>query len=567
MLDEAAILAVAAVLIIVAVSLLAPRVGVAAPILLVIVGLVGSFIPGVPHVSIEPEWILVIVLPPLLYSAAVNMPATDFRRDFGAIGALSVLLVVVSAFASGLVIWWLLPGLGLPAAVAVGAVISPPDAVAATSIGKRLGLPSRLVTILEGEGLVNDATALVMLRSAIAATAGGITLWGALGDFAHAVFIALIVGTVIGVASVWVRSKVDDPVLTTSVSFIVPFAAFIPAEELHASGVLSVVVAGLITGAMSAKRFSAHDRITERTNWRTIQLLLESGVFLLMGFQLKSLVQDVVHAGLSVWDAVLIGVVATVVLVVVRVAFVVPLVAWLRRTQVRGQEQAEFLEGALRHIENGDFPDDRRTERVTQHIRRRHADASFFATQGLSWRGGAVLAWSGMRGVVTLAAAQSIPETVPFRSELILIAFIVAVLTLVGQGGTLPWLIKRLGVRGDDKDEKRQEYARLVGELRAAAVDMFESPTLHRPDGQPFDRKVVDLVRATSLAADTGSDPDGGWAAVPVKLQQRIELQRLLIDAEQAALLDARSTGTYSSKTIERAQHFLDLQAARIDVS
>ena len=137
-----------------------------------------------------------------------------------------------------------------------------------------------------------------------------------------------------------------------------------------------------------------------------------------MGFQLKSLAEDVVRAGLSVWDAVAIGLIATVVLVVVRVAFVVPLVAWLRRSRTRGQQQAEFLEGALRHIENGDFPDDARTERMTRYIRRRHADASFFATQGLGWRGGAMLAWSGMRGVVTLAAAQSIPASVPYRSEL-----------------------------------------------------------------------------------------------------------------------------------------------------
>ena len=131
----------------------------------------------------------------------------------------------------------------------------------------------------------------------------------------------------------------------------------------------------------------------------------------------------------------------------------------------------------------------------------------------------------------------------------------------------LPWLIRRLGVQGDGKDEARREYARLVGELRVAAQDMFDSPTLHRPDGKPFDPKVVEHVRATSLAADDAHDPDTGWSTVPVKLQQRIELQRLLLDTEQAALLDARSSGTYRSKTIERAQHFLDLQAARIDVS
>ena len=226
-----------------------------------------------------------------------------------------------------------------------------------------------------------------------------------------------------------------------------------------------------------------------------------------MGFQLKSLVQDVVRAGLSVWDAVAIGLIATVVLVVVRVAFVVPLVAWLRRSRAKGRQQAEFLEGALRHIENSDLPDDARTERMTRYIRRRHADASFFATQGLGWRGGAVLAWSGMRGVVTLAAAQSIPASVPYRSELILIAFIVAVLTLVGQGGTLPWLIRTLGVQGDDKDETRREYARLVGELRAARAGH-----VRQPDAAPPRRAAV---RSEGRRACARDEPRGRRRARP----------------------------------------------------
>ena len=175
--QELALLAVVAVLIIVVVSYVAPQLGVAAPVLLVIVGMACSQIPGAPHIFVEPEWILVVVLPPILYSAAVNVPVVDFRRNFKTIGALSVLLVVGSAFGTGLLIWWVLPDIGFAAAVALGAVISPPDAVAATSIGKRLGLPPRLVTILEGEGLVNDATALVLLRTATVAIAGTVTFW------------------------------------------------------------------------------------------------------------------------------------------------------------------------------------------------------------------------------------------------------------------------------------------------------------------------------------------------------------------------------------------------------
>jgi len=184
--EELALLAGAGVLIIVTVSLFAPRLGVAAPILLVLVGIGCSLVPGAPQVLLDPEWILMIILPPILYAAAVNVPLTDFRRDLGTISSLSVFLVIASAVGSGLLIWWLLPDISFAAAVALGAVISPPDAVAATSIGKRLGLPPRLVTILEGEGLVNDATALVLLRTAIAATAGSVTFWGVAGDFAYA---------------------------------------------------------------------------------------------------------------------------------------------------------------------------------------------------------------------------------------------------------------------------------------------------------------------------------------------------------------------------------------------
>lgn len=560
--DVTTMMAVAAVLIIVAVSLIAPRIGVAAPIVLVLVGIGCSAIPGAPAIEVEPEWILMIVLPPLLYSAAVNMPAADFRRDLKTIGALSVLLVIVSAFASGLVLYLALPQLSLPAAIAVGAVISPPDAVAATSIGKRLGLPPRLLTILEGEGLLNDATALVMLRSAIAATAGGISLGGAVGDFLYAVAVGVAVGLLVGWASVWVRSKLDQPVLTTSISFVVPFLAYLPAEGLEASGVLAVVVAGLVTGANSAKYFTAHDRITERTNWRTIQLLLESGVFLLMGFQLRGLVEDVVDAHLGVWSAVVLGLLATAVLVVVRIVFLIPVIALLRGAKERSRRQMEYIEGALTRI--GDAPRHAK-ESTERFLRRKHADASFFATEGLGWRGGVVLAWSGMRGVVTLAAAQSLPADIPYRSQLVLIAFTVAIVTLVGQGATLPLVIKVLGIEGEDQNRSRREFALLVGELREAARSVLDNDALRRANGQRFAPDVIEQVRATSLAAISDTDVEEDMRAVPERIQERLELLRMLLDAEQSALLEARAGGTYRSKSIEMAQHMLDINTARID--
>jgi monovalent cation/hydrogen antiporter len=562
--QEWALLAVAAVLIIVAVSYFAPKLGVAAPVLLVLVGMACSQLPGAPRLVVEPEWILTVVLPPILYSAAVNVPVVDFRRDFRTIGALSVLLVVVSAFGTGLLIWWLLPEIGFAAALALGAVISPPDAVAATSIGKRLGLPPRLVTILEGEGLVNDATALVLLRTAVVAVTASVTFAGALGDFAFAVVVGVLVGFAVGLVSVWVRSRIQgQPVLTTAISFVVPFLAFIPAEELHASGVISVVVAGLITGHLSARKFTAHDRISERTNWRTIQLILENGVFLLMGFELTSVIGAVADDGVA--RTLLIGVLATVALIVLRVTFMIPVVAMLRRQQRRADEFTSRLDSLVdRFLARGPRPgSEKRYDRGVRALQRKQADLAFYASEGLSWRGGAVLAWSGMRGVVTLAAAQTLPTDLAHRDELVLIAFSVAILTLVVQGGTLPLVIRRLGIRGNDEEHERREYARLAAELVTASRSLLESSTLRRENGQPFDDDLLEQTLERTIAMSENIERKFLEQDADRTLHQRLELQRMMTDAQQNALLDARASGTYASHTLQRAQNFIDSQSAR----
>src|SRR5699024_8462940 len=292
-----------AIVTIVLVARFSTKLGVAAPLVLVLVGVIFSLVPGTPSIELEPEWILVGVLPPLLYSAAVTVPIIDLRRNLKAISSLSVVLVIVSTAVSGFVLYLVFPNLELAPAFALGAVISPPDAVAATAVGKRLGLPPRLVSVLEGEGRVNDATALVLLRTAIGATAATVTFWNVLGDFVLAVLAAVVIGLVIGYLAVEVRSRLNNPVLTTAVSFAVPFIAYLPAEQLHASGVLSVVIAGLVTGHRGAKLLTAQDRISERLNWRTIQFVLENGVFLLLGVELKPLVEAVQEDRLGVGSA------------------------------------------------------------------------------------------------------------------------------------------------------------------------------------------------------------------------------------------------------------------------
>ena len=562
--DQLTLLAVAAVIVVVAVTSISDRIGVAAPILLVIVGVGLSLIPGVPTVTMNPEVILDIVLPLLLYAAAVNMPATDFRRNLGATSALSVVLVVVSAFAVGLLIWWLLPDLGLAAAVALGAVVSPPDAVAATSIGKRLGLPNRLVTILEGEGLVNDATALVMLRSAVVATAGAISVGGVLLDFLYAVVVAVVIGVLVGWVSIQIRAHLEQPVTSTAISLVVPFLAFMPAEHFEASGVLAVVVAGIVTGIKSPRLLSSQARVSERTNWRTVLLLLEHGVFLVLGLQIAVLVDEVEDAHLSVGDALWLGLLVTVVLFVIRFVFVAPMITVMSRQQERARGKSQWYDDAFQRLEGHPEVSEQRITNQRHMLTRRQADASFFSNEGIGKRGGFVLAWSGMRGVVTVAAAQTLPEDLPYRPQLILIAFTVAVVTLVVQGGTLPLLIRVLGIRGSDEEELQRELTRLINTLTEASVDLLESPTLHRDDGEPYSEKVLEMTkkRTRKIPESVSTETMQIWTTAR---QEQQELQRKLLEAQQDALLDAQASGVYRSQTIETAQQFLDRRNMVID--
>ena len=580
-----ALLGVIGIITIVAVAAFSPRLGVAAPLILVVIGIGGSYLPGFPaNFALPPEVILVGLLPPLLYSAAINVPIVDLRRNLNSITALSVVLVVVSAFITGTLLFLILPNLNFAAAVALGAVISPTDAVAATSLGKRLGLPPRLVTILEGEGLVNDATALVLLRSAVAAAGAivaGVTtesVGGVLGDFAYSVVVAIVSGFLIGFVTVFLRSKLRDPVLDTAISFAVPFIAFIPAEELGASGVLAVVVAGLYAGHSGAKHFTAQARISERLNWRTAQFVIENGVFLLMGLQIRYIVESVGTSDnpqFSAVDSILIGLVMAALVVVIRFLFVGPLLLWLRRTnQLRERSNRRFA-AAIQRVRSIANPSERlrrRRERAEKIYNRRATDLSQLREEGLGLKGGVILSWAGMRGVVTLAAAQSLPTdgSFPYRPQLILVAFTVAIATLLVQGGTLPFVIRRSGIRGTDRSADRRELATLLDAMSAAGIAVLDNPDFDLPGDDQVDPVVVEQVRHdTTLAAasaweraEQGTDKA---ALVDSPHQQYRSLRREVLRAERQALLDARSAGTYSSRILGRAQSMLDLEETRLE--
>ncbi|MCF4121884.1 sodium:proton antiporter [Antribacter sp. KLBMP9083] len=589
------IIVVVAAIVVIAVSALAPRAGVAAPLVLVVLGAGVSLLPQVPAIDVPPELILAGVLPPLLYSAAVSLPAMDFRRDFTAIGGLSVVLVVISSVLLGLVFVWLVPGIGLATGIALGAIVSPTDAVA-TSIVKRLGASPRVVTVLEGESLLNDASALVLLRSAVAATAASVSLWGVVGDFLYAVVVAVVIGAPIGWVGLRIRSRLGNAALSTAVSFVVPFLAYLPAEELGASGLVAVVAAGLVTGNGAARHLRPQDRMAERANWRTVELLLEGGVFLLMGLELFALVEDVGEQGRSVVHAARVAGVAALAVLLVRAAYVAPLLALLgrrarRSEQLRGvfagmqQRLDEHLaeqgpaspppaEGdvtARRGLRRGIYglrrrggppPDPARAERIRGTLVRRTADIDYLLAKPLGPREGVLLVWAGMRGVVTLAAAQSLPADTPHRSFLVLVAFGVAAGTLLVQGSTLPWVVRRLGLTGAPAGD--DDFNALRAQVQGAARAMLVSPGPRRADGSPYDEAVLARVRADMLRETETHDED---AAIPADaFAQYKELRLATIAAERAALLEARSSGVYGSAQLGHALDLLDADEIAVEM-
>ncbi|WP_027344238.1 cation:proton antiporter [Hamadaea tsunoensis] len=562
---ELTLIAVVGVVSIVAVAAFSNRIGVAAPLSQVVVGTVLSFLPGVPHIVIEPEWVLAGVLPPLLYAAAVRMPAHDFRRDFKSIAGLAVVLVVLTTAAAGYLFHSVLPGLGLASAFALGAIISPTDAVAATSVGRRLGLPARLLTILEGEGLVNDASSLVLLGSAVAATTAAVSFLSITWDFVYAVIAAVVVGVLIGEINVRVRALLKDTVLNTAISFVVPFVAFVPAEAIHASGVLAVVVTGLVTGHESPRHLRAVDRVTESVNWSTASFMLESGLFLLMGLQLKTELDAARSAGLSVATAVWVGLLASLVAILLRMLYTAPLVSGLRRDAARAEANLDRLsqiEATLDDAKQQETMSERRLDRFTKRILQRKSDVRFQVAQNFGWRGGVVLAWSGMRGAVTVAAAQTLPADTPYRPQLLLIAFIVAITTLLLQGLTLPWVIRTVKVPADDPEEFRDEYRDLLTRLSQDALDRLDDPALAQPDGTPYAPDVLDRARQE---VSVRVAPGRSQAVPNVEYrEQYMQLRSEVLATERRTLLDARTIGTYRSQIIQRAGEALDAEEARL---
>lgn len=518
----------------------APKLRIASPLLLTVLGVAVSLLPVVPDVEIDPEWIIAGVLPPLLYASSVAMPAMDFRRDFTAISGLSVLLVVITAVVVGWIVTLVVPGLGFALGVALGAIVSPTDAVA-TRIVRGLGVSPRIVAILEGESLLNDASALVLLRSAVAATAVSVHVGTVAGSFAYSVAVAVAIGLAAGIVALRVRRRIEDPTVNTVVSFTIPFLASVPAELLGASGLVAAVVAGLVIGQGAAKYLKPAHRLSDRQNWRTVELVLEGTIFLTMGLELSAILTDIQEADGSagVRTGVLLALLVLVLVVAVRAAYV----AWLLvlvRHRTRRAEQMRGQIDLMRQAPDWDHLSPRRRLRWRTRIRRAVADIDYLLGERLGWREGVVIVWAGMRGAVTLAAAQTLPRDSDHRSMLVFVAFMVAVMSLFGQGATLRGVVRLVRPATVDPQAQAEEIRELAQVMRGAA-----EKALARHGDDPAVAQVVAMLPGTAEGEDTPSAPDS---------QLRLEA----LAAERAALLALRSEGGFSSAALSAALDGLD---------
>ncbi|WP_018331577.1 Na+/H+ antiporter [Actinomycetospora chiangmaiensis] len=505
-----------------AVTALADRFRVSSPLLLVLVGLVLSFVPGIPNVPLDPDLVLFLVLPPLLYSAALESSALRIRENLNRIGQLAFGLVIFTTAAVGLVAWWVVPGLPLASALVLGAVVAPPDAVAAASIGRRLGLNRRMMTVLEGESLLNDATALTLFRVLLAVALGtGASPWEGIGEFV----LAAAGGIALGAAAGWVihrlRLRLGDSSLESAVGLVVPFAIYLLAEDLHCSGVLAVVIAGLYLGHKSNEGGFA-TRIQDQAVWKALDRLLEALVFALIGLQLAVVVADLqLTFALVAWSSVaVLG--ATILARFVWMFPTIYLPRLLPKVRARGP--------------------------------------------ALPWKVPVVLSWAGMRGVVTLAAAFTIDPRMPGRDIVLFLAFVVTVGTLLLQGLSLPWVIRRLNVydTGAQADTLKEAAAKQA----AAEQALARLEELTGIDGDRTPGHVTDQLRSWAEQRSNGAWERLGRPAEEIGESPSVafvRLRRAMLDAERRTFVRFRDMGRLDESAMRELLRELDYEEAMLD--
>lgn len=570
------LVAVAGMLAIAVTAQLGPRIGVASPLILLALSITISFLPWVDAIELAPAIVLEVILPPLLFGAAASMPVMDFRRDLTAVSGLAIGLVALSALVLGFTIHTLIPAITLPWAVALGAVLSPTDAVA-ISIARGRGVSHRIITVLEGEGLFNDATALVLLSAATSSALR--TKEHALAplnlgiNFLIALVIAILVGLLVGELGVRVRAKITEPAADTVFSFTMPFLASIPAEHLGGSGLVAAVVAGLIVSYRRVGLIPAQNRRFAQQNWRTLEFVLEGLVFLTMGLQAFGIVTDVYGGNMGLGRAALVAIIAGLLTVLVRALFVATFLAFLAYSRKHHRWRLERIDEHIRYheeriahacdradelMEASDLTQEQldaaiakwhsRVEVGKRRLARKGNDLKYWLREPLGPREGSVIVWAGMRGAVTLAAAQTLPLTAPARSFMLLVALLVAAGSLVIQGLSLPLLIRLVKPQLAEESHDEEERERLFALLRSRVKDSALSHSITQTQSVPGAPTSLVNVPLSGRA----------WPAFTEERTRALALES--IHQQREALIEARDDGVFSSAVLERCLERIDYE-------
>ncbi|WP_424887888.1 Na+/H+ antiporter [Streptomyces sp. XH2] len=506
------------------------RLGLPPPVLMTLGGIVLALLPFVPNVAVPPEFILPLVLPPLLYASAQRTSWRQFAANRRPIFLLAVALVFVTTAAVAAVANAIVPGISLAAAVALGALVAPPDPVAATAVAGSLGLPRRLVSILEGEGLFNDVTAIVLYHVAVAAAvSGGFSLPKAAGELVLSAVVAVAVGLALGWAAKRLMDVLGDATLQIGLTLLVPFVAYVLAEEFKGSGVLAVLTTALFLAEYATDADDVLGRLAGHTFWEIIDTLVTGVAFGLVGLELH----NALATAAGRWGEMLgIGAVVVAVVVGVRLLWLLP-AAWLAKKLHKGRDVHE------------DVP--------------------------MSWRETVVMWWAGMRGVASVALALAIPLTTddkhrfPARDEILFIAFAVIVSTLVVQGLTLPRLVRWLGVRADSeagRELERQLAVRAAKAARHRLWEIVEEEDLPEDVMEMLGRRAFDMgARISPEMVDEERREAHAQRIDRLRTIQRVQGE--LMSAARREVLAARSEPGSDPEVVDRVLRHLDVRSLR----
>ncbi|MEV1242939.1 Na+/H+ antiporter [Nonomuraea sp. NPDC049750] len=504
---------------------LGDRLGLPPPVLMTLLGIVLALLPFVPNVDVPPDIVLPLLLPPLLYAAVRRTSWRQFAANWRPIFLLAVALVFVTTAAVAVTAHALIPGLPIAAAAALGALVAPPDPVAATAVAGRLGLPRRLVSLLEGEGLFNDVTAIVLYKVAITAAVTGVFWWpGALGEFVLSAVVAVAVGLGLGWLAGRLMALLGDATLQVGLSLLVPFVSYAVADKWHGSGVLAVLTSAFYLSDRMSDADDVHGRFASATFW---QIVVTGVAFGLIGLELHSLFGTVGGRLTEVlgWSAAVVAVV-----VVVRLVWLLP-AAWLaRKTRRAGDDDSEVP---------------------------------------LTWRETVVMWWAGMRGVASVALALALPlktedgSPFPERAVLVFIAFAVILVTLVLQGLTLPWLVTKLGVKTDTAAERDLERRLAISAAKAARKrlkEIDEAEDLPEEVVELLAKRMTDIgMRISAEAADEERRAAYEKRAERIRTVRRVESE--MMSAARQAVIDARRDSTADPEVVTRVLRQLDARS------